>query len=173
MWAWVQDRDGSACSNSIRKRLDPCNLCHYILCTGVNTMVMLLRDYLYRFPPEILQPSGRCRVRIYKRENGSHTVLLTELANNTGESITSACERIAEDLVATHSLNPRTTRWIQNDLSHDGEQQEFDELKFVWTSGDMASAPQWQTLDAGQIEALTGDSPSSLSRGIGDLDSRN
>ena len=104
-------------------------------------MVTLLRNYLYRYPHEILQTWGRFRVRIYKRGNAARTVLLTELANNTGESITSACERIATDLVATKSLNPKTTRWIQNDLPFDGDQETFDEVKFVWTHNNTASAP--------------------------------
>ena len=39
-----------------------------------------LIDYFYRFPSNHLyNMPGRCRVRIYKRKNGAHTVLLTEL----------------------------------------------------------------------------------------------
>ena len=57
-----------------------------------------IHDYFYRFPSEPHQVPGRCRVRIYRRKNGTHTVLLTELDTNTGESIAGACERIATNL---------------------------------------------------------------------------
>ena len=128
-----------------------------------------LHDYFYRFPSDQLRMTGRCRVRIYKRSNGSHTVLLTELNTNSGESISSACERIATDLAASKGLNTRTTRWIQHEPPQDGLPQVFDELQFTWDSSHMASAPQWQSLNAEQAEALTGDTLGSLNRQLGDL----
>ena len=87
-----------------------------------------LHDYFYRFPHELLRMPGRCRVRIYKRKNGTHTVLLTELNNNAGESIASACERIATDLTTARGLNPKTTRWIQHDPPQDDLPQVFEEI---------------------------------------------
>jgi hypothetical protein len=135
-------------------------------------MMKPLRDYFYRFPPESLRTRGRCRIRIYKRKNGAHTVVLTELASNSGESISSACERIIQDLVATRGLNPKTTRWIQHDPPHDGLPQTFDELRFTWSGNDTASDPQWQRLADEQVEALTGDSLGALSRRLGELGSQ-
>ena len=129
-----------------------------------------LYDYFYRFPHERLRVAGRCRVRIYKRNNGAHIVLLTELNSNSGESITSACERIATDLVAARGLNPKTTRWIQHDPPHNGLPQVFDELQFTWSSDNTACDPQWQRLGGEQAEALTGDSLSALSRRLGDVE---
>ncbi|MBW7883181.1 MAG: hypothetical protein H3C34_11185 [Caldilineaceae bacterium] len=129
-----------------------------------------LHDYFYRFPHEHLRVSGRCRVRIYKRNNGTHTVLLTELNTNSGESIASACDRIATALVATRGLNLKTTRWIQHDPAHDDLPQVFDEVKFTWDSNNMASDPQWWRLGDEQAEALIGDSLSALSRRLGDLE---
>jgi hypothetical protein len=131
-----------------------------------------LHDYFYRFPQDHLHVSGRCRVRIYKRGNGTHTVLLTELNSNSGESITSACERIATDLAATKELNPKTTRWIQHDPLRDGLPQAFDELQFAWSSNNTARDPQWQRLGDEQAEALTGDSLGALSRRLGELESQ-
>ena len=106
----------------------------------------LLYDYFYRFPHEQLRVPGRCRVRIYKRGNGTHTVLLTELNSNSGESITSACDRIATDLTTAKELNPKTTRWIQHDPPHDDLPHSFDELQFTWSSNNRARDPQWQPL---------------------------
>ena len=129
-----------------------------------------LHDYLSRFPNEHLGMPGRCRVRIYKRKNGTHTVLLTELNSNTGESITSACERIATDLAAAKRLNPKTTRWIQHEPPQDDLPQLFDELQFNWDAVNTAHDPQWQSLDDEQAEALTGDSLSGLNRRLGDFE---
>lgn len=130
-----------------------------------------LLDYFYRFPHEHQHNMpGRCRVRIYKRKNGAHTVVLTELDSNAGESVTSACERIATNLVADRRLNPKTTHWIQHDPPHDDQPQVFDELQFVWEGNHSARDPQWQRLSAEQAEALTGASLSALNRRLGDFE---
>lgn len=146
--------------------------------------MQLLYDYYYRFRDKQLHMPGRCRVRIYKRRNGTHTVLLTELATNTGESITGSCEFIATDLAMRKGLNPKTTRWIQHDLPDqyssqddptngdlpsDTPNQVFDELKFTWSGDDHASAPQWQHLSAEEAMTLTGDSLGGLARQMGDV----
>ena len=127
-----------------------------------------LYDYFYRFPSESHQAPGRCRVRLYRRKNGMHTVLLTELDSNSGESIASACERIATNLVAVRGLNPKTTRWIQHEPQHDDLPQAFDELQFTWDDDNMASDPQWQRIDAEQVETLTGASLEDIERRLGD-----
>ncbi len=129
-----------------------------------------LHDYFYRFPHTQPGMPGRCRVRIYKRQNGDHTVLLTELDTNSGESIASACERIATDLAAVRGLNPKRTRWIQHDSSYDDLPQEFGELQFTWDSTNTASDPQWQRIGDEQAEALTGASLSALNRRLGDFE---
>ena len=131
-----------------------------------------LHDYFYRFPHENGRMPGRCRIRIYKRNNGAHTVLLTELNNSSGESIASACERIATDLAALRGLNPKTTRWIQHDPPQEELPQVFEELQFTWDSNGAASDPQWQRLGDEQVEALTGASLSALNRRLGDFEPR-
>lgn len=127
----------------------------------------LIHDYLHRFPHEHLQMPGRCRLRIYRRKNGTHTVVLTALNSISGESITSACEHIATELVAARGLNPKTTRWIQHDPPHDNQPYLFDELRFTWDRSNRAHDPQWQHLDDGQAEALTGDSLDGLNQRLG------
>ncbi len=127
----------------------------------------LTADYFYHFPNLNLGARGRCRVRIYKRDNGTHTVLLSELASNTGEPITSACASIATDLVNGKRLNPKTTRWIQHDLPHEGEPQRFDEIKFEWQNDEIATNPVWSQMDAELTETLTGSSPDELTKRLG------
>ena len=131
-----------------------------------------LHDYFYRFPSEPHQVPGRCRVRIYRRKNGTHTVLLTELDTNAGESIAGACDRIATHLATVRVLNRKTTRWIQHDLPHDDLPQVFEELQFTWDSDNTARDPQWQHIDDEQVVLLTGASLDDLERRLGDLGPR-
>ena len=114
---------------------------------------------------------GRCRVRIYERKSNANIVLLTELNSNTGESIASACERIATNIAATKGLSTKTTRWIYHDPPHDDLPQVFDELLFTWDGDNKASDPQWQVLEDEQAEALTGELLGALNRPMGELES--
>ena len=128
-----------------------------------------IHDYFYRFPQDQMRVAGRCRVRVYKSKNGIHTVLLTELRNNRGESIAAAADRIATDLVARWGLNPKTTRWIEHAPPDDDLSEEFGELKFTWDSAKTALDSQWRAMAGEEAEALTGDSLSALNRAMGDL----
>jgi hypothetical protein len=126
-------------------------------------------DYLYRFPHSQLGTAGRCRVRLYKNQNGAYTVVLSESNNNSRESIAAASERIATGLVARWQLNPRTTRWIEHTPPQNGQPEEFGELKFKWNSDKVASDPQWHALTSEEAETWTGDSLEALNRPIGDI----
>lgn len=131
-----------------------------------------LYDYFYRFPSEQISMRGRCRVRIYERKTNANVVLLTELDSNSGESIASACERIATNIAATKGLSPKTTRWIYHDPPHDDLPQVFDEMLFTWDSNNKASDPQWQVMEDEQAEALTGELLGALNRPLGDLETQ-
>jgi hypothetical protein len=131
-----------------------------------------IHDYFYRFPQDQMRAAGRCRVRIYKSKNGIHTVLLTELRNNRGESIAAASDRVATDLVMRWGLNPKTTRWLEH-IPPDGDHpQEFDELKFTWDDGKIAHTPEWRSIKSEEAEALTGESLDALNRAMGDFEPR-
>lgn len=127
-----------------------------------------IQDYIYRFAGDQQQMAGRCRVRIYKRANKGHTVLLTELNYNPGEPVAGASARIATDLAARWNLNPRTTRWVQNDGTDEALPPRFDEVEFTWDGKRVASQPRWTSLSGVQAEALTGESVATLNRAIGD-----
>ena len=73
---------------------------------------------------------------------------------------------------AVRGLNPKTTRWIQHDLAQVDLPQVFEELQFTWDSDQTASDPQWQRIDAEQVEVLTGASLDDLERRLGDLGPR-
>jgi hypothetical protein len=75
---------------------------------------MLTIDQIYRYRSLAGQRQGYCRLRIYKQRNGSQTVLLTEVSNNPGQSITAASDVIATSLVKRYQLDPTTTHWIEH-----------------------------------------------------------
>jgi hypothetical protein len=52
-------------------------------------------------------------LRIYKHR-GRHVVLLSEIANNPGQSITASSHIIATGLAARYRLDPKATRWIEH-----------------------------------------------------------
>jgi hypothetical protein len=133
---------------------------------------MLLHDYYYRIQDQRLHMPGRCRVRVFERKNGTHTVVLTELETNTGESVSSSCERIASDLVVVKSLNPNTTRWIQHQSPQNDLPQVFDEIQFTWSGNNKAGAPEWQRLSHEQAETVTGASLRELGQPYGESDAQ-
>ncbi len=130
-----------------------------------------LQDYMYRFPHESTRIFGRCRVRIYTRKKSAHTVLLTEVSNS-GETITTACTRIASDLTARWKLNPKTTQWIQHTPPQADLPIEFMRIKFTWDQNKHADDPQWERLTVEQVEELTGESLAALNRRLGDVSVR-
>lgn len=127
------------------------------------------QDYIFRFARDYLHMAGRCRVRIYERKNRAHTVLLTELNDNPGESIASASEQIVTELAARWKLSAPSTRWIHHDATHENGAPQFDELEFDWDSNRVANQPRARRLSESQVEELTGADLATLERRIGDL----
>jgi hypothetical protein len=130
-------------------------------------MITLLHDYIYRFPLDRMHMAGRCRVRIFQPETGGPTVLLSELNQSPGESIASACDRIATNLVARWQLNPRTTRWLQQEATPE-DSSRFDEVTFAWEDRNTATKPQWRVASDNRVYSLTGMTLNALDRRLGD-----
>lgn len=118
---------------------------------------MLTIDQIYRYRSLAAQRQGYCRLRIYMRR-GHHTVLLSEVANNPGQSITASSDVIATGLAARYHLNPAATHWIEHwpaDASGHSSEDVYAAVKYTWQDG-VASSPSWQSLSREQVEALTG-----------------
>src|SRR4030095_14462162 len=117
---------------------------------------MLKVDRIYRYRSLAAERQGYCRLRIYNR-HGNHIVLLTEVANNPGQSITAASDVIATGLLKRYHLNPATTRWIEHwpadprDLQREAA---YALITYTWQDG-MASSPHWQDLSLERAEAMT------------------
>ena len=117
---------------------------------------MLKLNQIYRYRSLATQRQGYCRLRIYNRR-GSHLVVLTEVANNPGQSITAASEVIATGLVKRYRLNPTTTRWLEHwpaDPRDDQSVAAYAAVKYTWHEG-VASSPQWKGLSPERAEAMT------------------
>jgi len=117
---------------------------------------MLKLDQIYRYRSLAAQRQGYCRLRIYNRRGG-HLVVLTEVPNNPGQSITAASEVIATGLVKRYRLNPTTTRWIEHwpaDTRDELSVASYALVEYTWLDG-VASSPRWQGLSLERGEALT------------------
>jgi hypothetical protein len=117
---------------------------------------MLKVNQIYRYRSLATQRQGYCRLRIYNRR-GNHLVVLTEVPNNPGQSITAASEVIATGLVKRYRLNPTTTRWLEHWPADTRDEQSvaaYAAVNYRWQDG-IASSPQWQSLSLKRAEAMT------------------
>lgn len=116
---------------------------------------MLNIDQIYRYRSLAAQRQGYCRLRIYNRR-GKHLVVLTEVDNNPGQSITAASDVIATGLVKRYQLNPATTRWIEHwpaDTNDKQSEPSYASVKYTWQAG-VASSPHWQDLSLERAEVM-------------------
>jgi hypothetical protein len=117
---------------------------------------MLKVEQIYRYRSLATQRQGYCRLRIYNRR-GNHLVVLTEVPNNPGQSITAASEVIATGLVKRYRLNPTTTRWLEHWPADPRDAQSvaaYAAVTYRWQDG-VASSPRWQNLSLKRAEAMT------------------
>lgn len=117
---------------------------------------------------------GRCRVRIFEPSEAcewdSFVVILTELRDNPGMSVTNAAEEIAAAVVLANALPTRRTIFVEH--YEDGargafsDPVTFDLLTFsanapepvlragVWKVE--LGEPSWKALDRSTVESLIG-----------------
>jgi hypothetical protein len=121
---------------------------------------------LYEYGPN-KKDSGdraRCLVRIWDTGE-SGVVMLTELPDNPGMSVTNACEDIATRIVQDFGINPQRTRFIEHypeeKTTHHGiehvRKETFDEIFFTWDNRSRADEPHWKPLAKEEVERLVGD----------------
>lgn len=121
---------------------------------------MLIYDQLsdFRFSD---RPTLLAHIRIFDRGELAPVVVLTEIAENPGASVTNAAEVIATELRSRHPLL-RTTNpiWVEH---YNGESyalglhapDRFGTLSFQWLR-DRYRAPQWRPLAASELQNLLG-----------------
>lgn len=126
----------------------------------------LASDYVHPTPHK-----GRCRVRIYVPDSAedSYVVVFSELASNTGQSVTNCIEQLAAGVIQANVKPTSQTVVIEHyeSAAHGGKEDEtYDLVTFsvedpepilragVWTLE--LGAPAWQHLDRGAVETLLG-----------------
>ncbi len=93
---------------------------------------------------------SRCGVKIVRKENQT-TVILTELPNNPGTSITNCFEDIATKIYKERfqHLEPTSIRWIENYPVEEGSifhhEETFDEVTLEW-DGNQYRHPHWKRI---------------------------
>jgi hypothetical protein len=121
---------------------------------------------LYEYGPNKTDPADRakCLVRIWDSVVAT-VVMLTELPNNPGMSVTNACEEIASRVVQDFGIKPQRTRFIEHypeemTVLHGREhvrKETFDEIFFTWDVRNRADEPHWKPLAKEEVERLVGE----------------
>lgn len=95
---------------------------------------------------------SKCGVTIQKNEENL-TVILTELNDNPGTSITNAFEMIATRLYNERfrDRNPWDIKWIENYPARHHREETFDEVSLHW-DGSEYNSPVWRRLDDFKME---------------------
>ena len=109
---------------------------------------------------------GRCFVEVYD----SKSVVLTEMTNNPGPSVTNACEQIVATIMNENLLGPtdfRSINWIEHYPRADSSEESYDLITFAnvraitdmqgnVTSDLEVSGPSWRRLDKSEVNELLG-----------------
>jgi hypothetical protein len=99
-------------------------------------------------------------LRIYTAP-GQTVVLVTELDDNPGISVTNMAERLAAEVARTFDLSLDTLLWIEHYPARQGLsgcpelQETFDLVTFTRTSHGLQH-PEWRRLSQAQVEHMLG-----------------
>jgi hypothetical protein len=103
-----------------------------------------------------------CGLRLVRDEERV-VVVLTELPDNPGMSVTNACEEIATQVRRAFGLDPDQIRWIEHYPEREHhvhrrtlhEAATYDEIIFIWEDY-QARAPTWRRLTPEEVHLLLG-----------------
>lgn len=104
-----------------------------------------------------------CGVDVIHTDTGETLVVLTELPENPGTSVTNMVEEIANQLVADQlaSLRTRGLRWVERYPAQRGRAETLDEVTFTLREGRFTE-PRWRRLSQPSLNALLISPPPSL-----------
>jgi len=108
---------------------------------------------------------GRCRVRVYKAspdDDRTHTVVLQELAENRGPTVTTDSRHLVELVGRAFGVDPATAHWVFHwgafsfeDARPDARKQLFLRATFRRTKGGGLASPSWRVVDRDDLAAYT------------------
>ena len=122
--------------------------------------MILFVDILHHYQTSAVRVDGGfCRVRIYGA-NPYTIIVLSELAENPGVSVTNAAAAIATEIARTYMIDLDTTIWIEHygAFSYKGGDldETFDRITFTWRNR-TASNAEWKRLTADELHELLPD----------------
>ncbi|CAG0943407.1 hypothetical protein ANRL1_01328 [Anaerolineae bacterium] len=92
-----------------------------------------------------------CGVTIYHVEFNCYVVVITELDDNPGKSVTNASEYIATELKKSAKLSDADVTWVEHYI-YQG-QHEYDKVEYTW-NGNKATNPKWSPLGEDAFKKL-------------------
>lgn len=97
-----------------------------------------------------------CDIEIYQR-GPTTVVIMTEMPDNPGMSVTNACEFIVTQMLRAYPLDPGRCIWIEHyPERYPAIEETFDLVTFHWRQGVEASAPHWHPVTREWVEELVG-----------------
>lgn len=102
---------------------------------------------------------GVTRYEFGRTDRRSQTIMLTELSDNPGMSVTNAFEDIATQLVRIHHLDPFRIIWVENYPRERQREASFDLVTLTWKmkpDGWKALSPNWHRASEELVMELLG-----------------
>lgn len=134
-------------------------------------------DTRHHYKPPWSGIHARCRLRIYVH-NQQTVVLLTELPDNPGMSVTNWAAELATDIATRYKLDPNKTIWIEHYPAGAERSATFDQVRFAWGKPAKlwqqqyalaADTPYWQRLTLEEVEIATGANLAGLNQLLAEL----
>ena len=121
---------------------------------------MLIKDETFywgklAYKKASLLKKSKCRIRIYKNSDDRSIIIVTELPDNKGRSITNDAELIIKLASLAYQLSPTETMWVEHytEPCRIRGKEHFD---IVYLEKDTA---RWKPSSPEEIEKLIGEDP--------------
>ena len=98
-----------------------------------------------------LRGNARCRIRV-----SGHTVIVTELPDNLGMSLTNAAQAAALQVCQYHEIPVEHLIWIEHYPEGPNHEETFDWVHFSFSDG-LLQVERWQRLSLNEAEQLFGE----------------
>lgn len=104
----------------------------------------------HRHPVYPGSPEGVCRLRVYRDQDRPTVIVMTELRNNPGPSVTQAAPAIAERAIRWFHLDPTCILWIEH------IEDRFQVISFYGSAGRDLTVATWSPMSPERLAHLIG-----------------
>lgn len=107
-----------------------------------------LKDYTLEWCPSGTRIYSRCQVQLFqsvrsRSDREEVVIIITELSNNPGRSITNGAEQIASLILLQHNLKAFNVKFIEHYIRKAPEPDTWDLLSFNIVRGQLIAGPRW------------------------------